>query len=94
METKHYDVAVIHHNRGDITVRAKFTGAENQPPRTDQEMVDALIELFENCPPETKEEIDTGLRAFGYDPNEVGRKFRAIVDEAFKIQRAKLDLEE
>ena len=34
-----------------------------------------IAELFENAPqPETDKEIDDALRAFGYDPDEVGRK--------------------
>lgn len=59
--------------------------------RTPQQMIDALSQLFLNCEDlETDEEIDAALREFGYDPDELGRKFKVLADKALAEQAAKL----
>lgn len=51
--------------------------------RSDEELARALAELLECDDVEvTDEEIDAGLREFGYDPDEVERRFRQVAEQA------------
>jgi len=47
-----------------------------------REILDALVDIWDDMEPETPEEIDEFLREAGYDPDEVGRKFERVAREA------------
>lgn len=55
---------------------------------TDEELVQALVELFDDIPPpETPEEVDAILREEGYDPDEIAAYFRNVADKALALRR-------
>lgn len=56
--------------------------------RTPVELLVAIAELLEDAPiPDDPAAIDAELRAFGYDPVEVGRKMEAIARRALAAAR-------
>ncbi len=44
---------------------------KGQPPKTDEEFISVLADLFDSIEPESPEEIDAVLLEAGYDPDEV-----------------------
>jgi len=46
--------------------------------KSDQELIDAFAQLFDEVEPETGEEINEMLREAGYDPDEVDAKFASF----------------
>lgn len=54
-------------------------------PRTDEESVQALADLFESIPwGESDEEVDTALRELGYDPDALADRMNRFVDHVLK----------
>jgi hypothetical protein len=60
----------------------------------DQNHAAVIATLFKNTPPETGEEIDDALRAFGYDPDEVGRRGETTARLALEGVRLRALVEE
>ena len=57
--------------------------SEHKPLGTEEELANAVDELFEAIPPpETDEEVDTFLRECGYKPVELLSRLRQVVDDA------------
>src|SRR3990170_6905754 len=57
--------------------------SEHKPLGTEEELANAVDELFEAIPPpETDEEVDTFLRECGYEPVELLSRLRQVVDDA------------
>jgi len=48
------------------------------------DLIRAFGKLFDEVGPETPEEIDEELREAGYDPDEVGRRFKELAAERFR----------
>ena len=58
-------------------------------PETEQDLIDALAELFEQGElGESIDEVDEELRAAGLDPAEVGSKLAKVADEAYRASPA------
>jgi hypothetical protein len=48
----------------------------NKP--TAREILDALVDIWDDMGPDTPEEVDEYLREAGYDPDELGRKLERV----------------
>ncbi len=57
---------------------------ERKPPRTDEELIQILADLFDEVEPEGPEEIDEALREFGYDPEALATRMRQVAEQAMK----------
>ena len=55
---------------------------ERRPPATEDELVRAFADLFNEMAPETPEEIQAALRAAGYAPERVAARMQAVADRA------------
>ena len=53
-------------------------------PATDEELVNAFTDLFNEVEPETEDEIDAVLRQAGYDPEAVAVRMRQVADRAIE----------
>lgn len=53
-------------------------------PATDEELVNAFTDLFNEVEPETDDEIDAVLRQAGYDPEAVAVRIRQAADRAIE----------
>lgn len=58
-------------------------------PATDEELVNAFNDLFNEVEPETNDEMDAVLRQAGHDPEEIATRMRQIADRA--IERSPLN---
>lgn len=73
---------------------------ERRPPVTEEELVRAFANLFNEVEPETPEEINATLRDAGYDPDTVAARMKAVAERAIMDSplnwrnRAKQELEE
>ncbi len=61
-----------------------MTGDRRNDRQTEQNLVRAFAELFEQVEPTTPEEIDETLRSAGYDPEETERQFAALARQALE----------
>jgi hypothetical protein len=55
---------------------------KRQPPATEEELVHAFADLFDEVGPETPEEIDAALREGGHDPDTVAARMKSIAERA------------
>jgi hypothetical protein len=55
---------------------------KRQPPATEEELVHAFADLFDEVEPDTPEEIDTVLREGGYDPDTIAARMKSIAERA------------
>ena len=55
---------------------------KRQPPTNNEELLDALADLFDAVEPSAPEEVDEVLREAGHDPDEVAMKMKAIAERA------------
>lgn len=51
------------------------------PIKTSAEFLRAIANLFDEIEPETPEEIDEVLREAGYDPDEIGKRMKAVAEK-------------
>jgi DNA-directed RNA polymerase subunit F len=52
------------------------------PPKTSEDLVRAVADLFDEVEPETQEEIDAVLREAGHDPDEVAARMKVVAERA------------
>jgi hypothetical protein len=50
--------------------------------RTEEELLHAFADLFDEVMEEDPEEIDAALEELGYDPTEIGKKMKAVAEQA------------
>jgi hypothetical protein len=55
---------------------------KQQPPATEEELVHAYADLFNEVEPETPEEIDAVLREGGHDPDSIAARMKSIAERA------------
>lgn len=55
---------------------------KRQPPATEEELVHAFADLFNEVEPETPEEIDAVLREGGHDPDTIAARMKSIAERA------------
>ncbi len=55
---------------------------EQTSPQSERDLVDALVDLFNEVEPDTSEEIDAVLHEAGHDPEEVTSRIKAAVERA------------
>ncbi len=55
---------------------------KRQPPVTEEELVHAFADLFDEVEPETPEEIDAVLRDGGHDPDTIAARMKSIAERA------------
>lgn len=53
-----------------------------RPPKTDEELICTLADLFDRLEPEAPEEMDAVLVDAGYDPEEVSARMLAVARQA------------
>ena len=58
------------------------TMRKRQPPTDNEELLDALADLFDEVEPSTPEEVDKVLREAGHDPDKVATKMKAMAERA------------
>ena len=72
---------------------------KRHPPATEEELVHANADLFNEVEPETPEEIDAVLREGGHDPDSIAARMKSIAERALARSplnwrnRAQLELE-
>lgn len=52
-----------------------------KPPVTDDELIKAVADAFDQIEPETPSEIDAVLREAGHDPERVATEFKALAEQ-------------
>jgi hypothetical protein len=57
---------------------------EKKIPRDNDELMDAITDLFNSVAPETPEEVDAFLIEAGYPPDELGEKFKILAEQALE----------
>ncbi len=62
---------------------------KRRPPATEEELVHAFADLFDEVGPETPEEIDAVLREVGRDPDTIAAQMKAVAERA--LARSPLD---
>ena len=73
---------------------------KRHPPATEEELVHANADLFNEVEPETPEEIDAVLREGGHDPDSIAARMKSIAECALARSplnwrnRAQLGLEQ
>ena len=55
---------------------------KRQPPATEEELVHAFADLFNEVEPDTPEEIDAVLREGGHDPDTIAARMKSIAERA------------
>jgi hypothetical protein len=55
---------------------------KQQPPATEEELVHAYADLFNEVEPETPEEIDAVLREGGHDPDSIAARMKSTAERA------------
>jgi hypothetical protein len=55
---------------------------KRRPPATEEELVHAFADLFDEVGPETPEEIDAVLREGGHDPDTIAARMKSIAERA------------
>jgi len=55
---------------------------KRQPPATEEELVHAFADLFDEVGPDTSEEIDAVLREGGHDPDTIAARMKSIAERA------------
>jgi hypothetical protein len=55
---------------------------KRRPPATEEELVHAFADLFDEVGPETPEEIDAALREEGHDPDTIAARMKSVAERA------------
>jgi hypothetical protein len=69
---------------------------KRRPPATEEELVHAFADLFDEVEPETPEEVDAVLREVGHDPDTIAARMKSIAERALArspLNRAQQELE-
>lgn len=55
-----------------------------KPPATDQDLIRAITDSFNEVEPDSPEEVDAILQEAGFDPDKVGSEIKAVAERALK----------
>jgi hypothetical protein len=55
---------------------------KQRPPATEEELVHAFADLFDEVEPETPEEVDATLREGGHDPDSIAARMKSVAERA------------
>lgn len=57
---------------------------KRRSPQTDEELLQAFLDLFDEVVPDSPEDVDDFLRESGYDPEKVGARMQVVAKKALE----------